>query len=417
MNKTLGIVIENYVSGGSDVMASLLARQLSGWDVVIFMNRGNDDRNLTKDIDLRRIRLVRYGWKTLAELGEIPVRLRRRGHNILAVIVRCFNLGIRYPHIFLSALYLSQLFRRYRIDFVLSNNGGYPGGEMCRAAVFAARLRRINALMVIHNMPTRPPTILRPMEVIMDRLVGRCATLVAVSNAVSEAAGQIRSLGKPVSVIENAVEPPSLQPSERLHVGVTDILCIGAISAWKDQIKALEVYRRFVRTLTAHHPDLVVPKLSLIGPTADSDYYQRLVDAIATNQTDGERVSIAGYTDVRPYLARPGQLLLITSNVEGLPLVLLEAMSYGVPAVSTNVGGIGAVITNGVNGKISPIDDLEGLAHSLFQYVTESKTYVEASKRCIEIFNARYSSAGLIEKYQSLIASLSCKPRTMRAAA
>jgi glycosyltransferase involved in cell wall biosynthesis len=412
MGKVLAIVVEAYVSGGSDTVASELANHLSGWDVVIFANRAGDDRNLVKGLDLRRVRLVRYSWKTLAEFGEVAQRLRKRGHPVLASLVRCFNVAIRYPHIFCSALYLSRLFRTYGVDFVVSNNGGYPGGEMCRAAVLGARLSGINALMIVHSMPTVPPAVLRPLEKIMDRLVGRCATLIAVSDSASAEFARVRFLGKPVNVIENAAEKPSVQPIGRPHIAVTDILCIGSIAPWKNQIKAVRVYRMLVRKLLAERPDIGIPTLTIIGPIADQDYYSELNHAIAGDRIEQEHIALPGYCDPRIYLAQPGQLLLITSDIEGLPLVLLEAMSYGVPAVSTDVGGIGAAIIHGVNGETKSIDDIEGLAQSLRRYVVDCQAYASASNQCIEIFNARYSTDRWIEKYQNLIAALSRLPRS-----
>jgi glycosyltransferase involved in cell wall biosynthesis len=405
MSKVLGIVIEAYVSGGSDTVAGELANHLSGWDVVIFANRASDDRNLVKGLDLRRVRLVRYDWKTLADFGASAQRLTKRGHPILALLLRCFNGAIRYPHIFCSALYLSRLFRTYGVDFVISNNGGYPGGEMCRAAVLGARLRRTDAVMVIHSMPSEPPAVFRPMERIMDRMISRCASLITVSDAVSEALGKVRYLGKRVDVIENATDKPAAQPIGRPHRAVTDILCIGSISTPKDQIKAVAVYRMLVRKLLAERPGIGIPALTIMGPIADQDYYSQLTHVIAGGRIEQESISLPGYCDPQVYLARPGQLLLITSNDEGLPLVLLEAMSHGVPAVSTDVGGIGIAVADRVNGAIKPVDDVEGLAQSLWLYVTDRNAYIAASSQCIEIFNARYSTDNWIEKYQNVIAT------------
>ncbi len=48
-------------------------------------------------------------------------------------------------------------------------------------------------------------------------------------------------------------------------------------------------------------------------------------------------------------------ILLITSTTEGLPMVLLEAMSNGIPVVSTDVGQISEVVKNNQSGFITPI--------------------------------------------------------------
>ena len=51
-------------------------------------------------------------------------------------------------------------------------------------------------------------------------------------------------------------------------------------------------------------------------------------------------------------------ILLINSTTEGLPMSLLEAMARGIPALSTDVGDIGAVITSGESGYTYDRDDM-----------------------------------------------------------
>jgi glycosyltransferase involved in cell wall biosynthesis len=47
-------------------------------------------------------------------------------------------------------------------------------------------------------------------------------------------------------------------------------------------------------------------------------------------------------------------IFLLSSILEGQPLVIVEAMAYGCPIVSTSVGGIPELITDGVNGLLCP---------------------------------------------------------------
>lgn len=49
-------------------------------------------------------------------------------------------------------------------------------------------------------------------------------------------------------------------------------------------------------------------------------------------------------------------LFVNVSSMEGLPVSLMESISYGIPAVATNVGGTGEVVVDGLTGKLLPPD-------------------------------------------------------------
>lgn len=54
-------------------------------------------------------------------------------------------------------------------------------------------------------------------------------------------------------------------------------------------------------------------------------------------------------------------VLVLPTLVEGMPLVVLEAMACGIPIITTPNSGIGDIITNGVEGFIIPVRDVEAL--------------------------------------------------------
>ena len=55
---------------------------------------------------------------------------------------------------------------------------------------------------------------------------------------------------------------------------------------------------------------------------------------------------------------------------ECFPLVLLEAMQWRLPLVSSDEGGIPDIVQDGVNGFVSPRQDVESLANALEQLIT-----------------------------------------------
>lgn len=65
--------------------------------------------------------------------------------------------------------------------------------------------------------------------------------------------------------------------------------------------------------------------------------------------------------DVKPYLAA-ADVVVIPSLIEGIPIILMEAMSLGIPVVASKVGGIPDVIIDGVNGFLCDSGDIAGFS-------------------------------------------------------
>jgi N-acetyl-alpha-D-glucosaminyl L-malate synthase BshA len=79
---------------------------------------------------------------------------------------------------------------------------------------------------------------------------------------------------------------------------------------------------------------------------------------------DGRVVVQADATAVEDYL-QAADLGLFTSESESFCLSILEAMAFGRPSVSTRVGGIPEVVTDGVDGVLVPFGDADALARSI----------------------------------------------------
>lgn len=77
------------------------------------------------------------------------------------------------------------------------------------------------------------------------------------------------------------------------------------------------------------------------------------------------KVKLAGYVREKDLLYDNADILVICSDTEGIPFVLLEAMERGIAVIATRVGGIPEIITDGENGLLVDVGDFEGMADSL----------------------------------------------------
>jgi glycosyltransferase involved in cell wall biosynthesis len=75
-------------------------------------------------------------------------------------------------------------------------------------------------------------------------------------------------------------------------------------------------------------------------------------------------VTFAGRVDpnrIAEYYASH-DIYLQSPNIDNMPTSLLEAFASGMPVVSTDAGGIGAILTHGEHGLLASLDDHDGLA-------------------------------------------------------
>lgn len=91
--------------------------------------------------------------------------------------------------------------------------------------------------------------------------------------------------------------------------------------------------------------------IKIYGSIEDREYYCKLIQYIETNNLQ-DRVEIAGWVnDISEELNEFDVFVLCSTN-EGLPQSIREAMFGGYPIITTNVGGVDEVISNGINGFI-----------------------------------------------------------------
>ena len=74
---------------------------------------------------------------------------------------------------------------------------------------------------------------------------------------------------------------------------------------------------------------------------------------------------------------RKADMLVLTSDREGTPNVILEAMASGLPVVATRVGGVPALVKHGVTGYLVDTDDEASLAASILDLVEDTEKRLE----------------------------------------
>jgi glycosyltransferase involved in cell wall biosynthesis len=175
--------------------------------------------------------------------------------------------------------------------------------------------------------------------------VGRHLAELAVERGVpAQRVHFVPNAVKPPTVLAtpfaDRTRPPRIVAAGRLHPKKGFDVLIAALALLRDQGQAFDC--------------------EIAG---EGDERAKLEGLIAQHGL-GERVRLVGWRDAPAFLAT-GDVFAFPSYQEGFPLVLLEAMAAGLPAVSSAIPGPVEMIVDGVDGALVPPGDPAALAQAL----------------------------------------------------
>lgn len=101
-------------------------------------------------------------------------------------------------------------------------------------------------------------------------------------------------------------------------------------------------------------------------------------------------------------------IFVLSSIEEGLPIVIIEAMSLGKPVIATSVGGIPELIVSGFNGYLVPPKSIESLVNAIELILNDSVLYETLSKNALKSVEPLLWSK-ISEKYEEILYSLISK--------
>lgn len=99
-------------------------------------------------------------------------------------------------------------------------------------------------------------------------------------------------------------------------------------------------------------------------------------------------------------------IFVLTSNFEGLPYSLLEAMAEGIPCVVTDADGNRDVINSGCNGFIVPCNDAVSMAQKINQLLCDERLYKQISLKGYQTVFENHNIKKNISKYEDVYFNL-----------
>jgi len=127
-----------------------------------------------------------------------------------------------------------------------------------------------------------------------------------------------------------------------------------------------------------------------------------------------DRVIMPGFLRHPWRLLRHASLFVLSSEVEVFPMVLLEAMSYGLPVVSFDCRtGPAEIIRDGVDGVLVPPLDVEALARAMVRLLKDDEERKRMSFHSVAV-RERFSTETMIASWEDLLMNATHNRRPVR---
>lgn len=94
-------------------------------------------------------------------------------------------------------------------------------------------------------------------------------------------------------------------------------------------------------------------------------------------------------------------LFILVSDYEGLPMTIIEAMSQGLPVISSDVGGVHEIVKNGVNGFVVP-NEVNDFTDKIKTVLEDAELYSKMSHFSKSIYEQDLTVDKMISKYFEL---------------
>jgi glycosyltransferase involved in cell wall biosynthesis len=340
------------------------------------------------------------GAETMCE--NLSVALKNEGHSVIAVSLYNYHSAIteRLKDQGIKVVYLEKkngadftiywklwkLFRQEKPDVVHSHL------YALKYVALPAKLAGVRKCVhTVHNIASKEAT---PTGQIINNFLFHFFRVIpiALSNEIQSTICTRYGLPKEkVPVVFNGINLDKCIPKEDYKVRDTlKFVHVGRFSAQKDHRMLIEAFCSFKQ---------IIPnsKLFLVGTGELEEEVKRQVKELKLTDS----VYFCGLQNSVFSTLHDNDVLLLSSQFEGMPMVLIEAMGTAMPIISTNVGGIPSMLENGKDAILTGVnaDDFTQAMLSINNEKYRQFLGQNARRKAEEMFSASNMAKEYLEIY------------------
>ena len=365
--RILHVAAANSLQGGGEKHVADLITELArrGYDIALVAPEGGDLKRITDEVG------VRYYPAPIAS-GYSPARVKA-----VRKAIEDFGPDIVHAH-------------------------GHRAAMFARLADRQASRRVVYTLHGIHV----GRGMLAPVKTAIERkLLDRTAhfiTTCASDVKKAEALGIIDP--EKLAVVYNGTPDPVFTRKgvfrEELKIAESTplVLTIARISPPKNLPFVVDAFDEACAQLDK--TDKQLPMLAMVCP-GRNDQRKRLQAHIDAHAYAGRIRLLEGRPDLSSAYT-DADLFVLGSLWEARPYVLVEAMSYGLPVVSTDIDGVAEAVISGADGLLTPPGDRSAFASAVVEFVEDAGKRKDFGRHAATSTRGRNTIAGMVDRIEEV---------------
>lgn len=329
-------------------------------------------------------------YHVFARSKDLRSHTYKQGKIILHTIPNVMNKT--YPFFFTSYIYLKKLLKEEKFNIVI-----------CQCSIFGG----YSVLRILHD---QTPVLMEIHEIfyfrilksrkIIDRILSKIirysfenCTIIRTLNKKMTLALRELGIKNRIVEVENRVDLSLFEsPKNNQKIQETvKLISIGNFVASKGHIYAFKALKKL--------KDKYDISLTLISGGVLRHEYENIVKEYRINVKLIDRCS---QEELKEYL-KNSNIYVQTSETEGMPRVILEAMAMKLPIVSSKAGFTEGTINDKENGLLTEIGDVDGLVNAIEYLIKNEDERVRLTENAYKDILDRFEWNKCFDQYRNLL--------------
>ncbi|MCD2528845.1 glycosyltransferase family 4 protein [Providencia huaxiensis] len=197
-------------------------------------------------------------------------------------------------------------------------------------------------------------------------------------------------------IIHNGIPDNTVNfPKNNNSSNIVNIICVARFSAQKDHVTLLKALS---------HIKQLNWKLNLVGKGPLEQDVKKLANGLGLD----EKISFLGERRDVNYLLSSSDIFILPSNWEGLPISIIEAMSFSLPIIASNVGGVSEMVSSS-NGFLIPRGNIEAMSKAITTLLENKEDRINMGRSSRKIYCDSFNFQTMLDKTHNLYCQVSEK--------